>query len=169
MKPKKKTVLDPDFGSIELPEPLPTREAFERAAREIAERARGFRAWPPGSVHLCPACGKRSFVGSDDLSFEVVKPGTVLVFRHLHGARCGACSTQALEAEDLVAVEAEAGVGLMGDYEAKVSNIGTGTLGTYWPKDVVRVLRLSPDKKVFIQVLDTDTALLRFRRAKGKK
>ena len=162
----KKTIKDPDFGPVELPDVIPSREEFEKAAREIAAAAKEFRAWPRGSTSQCPACSRNSFVGRDDLTFESAKPGSVVVFRHLKGARCEACSAQALEAEDLVAIENETGVGLIGDYEAKVSSIGTGTLGTYWPKDVVRVLRLNPDKRIMIQILDQETALLHFKRGR---
>jgi hypothetical protein len=43
-----------------------------------------------------------------------------------------------------------------------VSRIGSGTLGTYWPKDVERVLNLSPDKRAFIEIIDRDAVLVRF-------
>lgn len=160
-------VDDPDFGPIETPPP-PSREEYERAARQIAERARGLRFWPLGSVSDCPNCGAHRFVGRDDLSTEGPRPGGVLIFRHLRGARCEACQAQALEPADLVDLEAEAGVGVVADYEAKVSNIGSGTVGTYWPKDVVRVLGLGPNKKAFITVLDRDTVLIKFRRVRPR-
>lgn len=160
-------IEDPDFGEIEVP-PLPSREEYERLLRKVREARQEARFWPPGSIQDCPQCGERKFVGREDLSYEVATQGRVIVFRHLHGARCGACHAQALEPDELVRIEDEAGVGLLADYEAKVSNIGSGTVGTYWPKDVVRIMGLRPDKKAFIVVLDRDTMLLRFLPSRGK-
>lgn len=164
----KKRIVDPDFGEFDIEGPVPTREEFERTARRISEAARSFRAWPPGAVAACPNCGQRAFVGRDDLSHEVAKRDGLLVFRHLRGARCESCGVQSLEAEDLVAVEQEAGVELVADYEAKVSNIGSGTVGTYWPKDVVRVMRLGPNRRLFIKVIDADTALVKVDRRRPR-
>lgn len=160
-------VEDPEFGAIEVPQP-PARQEFERVARAMEDASRGVRFWPAGSVSECPRCGEARFVGRDDLSHEVPRPGGVIVFLHLRGARCEACEAQSLEPDDLVRLEAEAGVAIVADYEAKVSSIGSGTVGTYWPKDVVRLLGLTPGKRAFIMVLDRDTALVKFRRASAK-
>lgn len=164
---------DPDHGPIEFGKP-PSRAEFDRVARDALASVRARRVWPEGSVSDCPSCGARAFEGRNDLAHEIARPGGVLVYRHLRGARCSRCSAQSLEPAEMIDVEREAGVGSISDYEAKVSNIGSGTMGTYWPKDVVRVMALSPDKKVFIHILDRDTAILRFRRvrraqAKGQK
>ncbi len=164
----KKRIVDPELGEVEVDANPPTREEFERTARRIAEAARTFRAWPLGSVTECPNCGKRAFVGRDDLSHEVAKRDGLVVFRHLHGGRCESCGVQSLEGEDLVAVEHESGVELVADYEAKVSNIGSGTIGTYWPRDVVRVMRLGPDRRLFIKVIDADTALVKVDRRRKR-
>lgn len=58
-------------------------------------------------------------------------------------------------------MEDEVGVGFHPDYRAKVSRIGKGTVGTYWPKDVERLLGLRPDQRIYIEILGPDTALLR--------
>lgn len=158
-------IRDPDFGSIELPEP-PTREEFEKNAGLLRERGPRGRLWPSGSVGPCPNCGRRGFVGRDNLEMSLPKPGGAVIFRGLRGARCDGCGAQVLEADDLIRVEAEAVTAIASDYEAKVSRIGSGTLGTYWPRDVVRSMGLTPATKAFIQVLDRRTALVRFDRPK---
>lgn len=66
-----------------------------------------------------------------------------------------------MEPYEQIAVEDEADIGLHPDYEASVSRIGSGTLGTYWPKEVERVLNLSPDKRAFIEIIDRDAVLVR--------
>lgn len=159
-----KKVEDPDFGPIELPDEPPV-PAAEWKARDklVVQAARGLRAWKPGKVYRCPTCDKRTFVGANDVSVEFIRGPTLVVFRHLHGARCASCNAQALEAYEQVDLERERGTEFHPDYEAKVSRIGRGTLGTYWPKDVERVLGLTPDKKVFIQVVSRDGAFLQIR------
>jgi YgiT-type zinc finger domain-containing protein len=160
-------IEDPDFGEVELPPP-PSKEEYQRLLQQTREARQKARFWPLGTTHACPQCGERKFVGREDLSYEVANQGRVIIFRHLHGARCEACHAQALEPDELVRIEAEAGVGILADYEAKVSNIGSGTVGTYWPKDVVRIMGLRPDKKAFIVVLDRNTMLLRFLPTRSK-
>lgn len=157
----KRTVEDSEFGRIEVPPP-PSRDEFEKVARKALAALEKRRVWPAGSVSRCPQCGKRAFVGRDDLSCEIARPGGIVIFKNLRGAKCEACKAQSLEPADLVRVEQDMGVGTLSDYEARVSSIGSGTLGTYWPKDVVRNLALEPGKKVYIQILDRETALVKF-------
>lgn len=161
-----RTIDDPDFGEIEVPERyIPPEEWEERvqAARETIEEAD--RLWPDGEVHECPECGEETFEGRSDLTVRVTRGPHVVSFRHLHGAECTSCGAATLEPYEALAVEDEAGLGFHPDYEASVSRIGSGTLGTYWPKDVERVLDLHPDKKAFIEVVDRDTVLVRFEEA----
>ena len=160
-------VKDPEFGVIIAPQP-PSKEEFDRDARLVREALLRIRHWPRGIVSRCPGCDRDTFVGRDDLEFTVGRPGGVVIFRHLQGARCDSCGSQVLEPGDLVRVEGEAATGVVSDYEAKVSRIGSGTLGTYWPRDVVRNMGLAPDKKAFIQVLDHETALIRFGKLRSR-
>lgn len=158
---------DPDFGTLEIPPP-PKREDGERLLREQqAAFAKRRRLWPDGALAECPSCERRTFVGRNDLSHEVARPGGVIIYRHLQGARCSHCGAQSLEPWELMQIEAEAGIGQVADYEAKVSNIGSGTVGTYWPKDVVRVMDLSPETRAYIQIIDRETALIRFVKGRG--
>lgn len=153
--------VDPELGDIEVPDP-PTPEEFEARRAEARRAAQRQRLWPHGSVSKCPRCDERALEGRDDLTQRVTRPGQIIVFRHLRGAKCRACEAQFLEPGEALNVEAEAGPDLVGDYEVKVSRIGSGTLGTYWPKDLVRVLGLKPKKRAFVKVLDADTALVSF-------
>lgn len=161
---------DPDFGLIEVPEErFPTREEVEARRKSLRAIQREHRLWEEGRVYRCPNCERRSLVGRNDLVEEIAKPGQIASFRHLRGAKCTACNAQFVEPSEIVAIEEEVGVGLVPDFEAKVSNIGSGTLGTYWPRDVVRNMGLTPDKKAYIKVLDRDTALVKFARAPKAK
>lgn len=154
---------DPDFGPVDVPDAyVDPAEWAQRKASVVAAEEEPERLWPEGSTWPCPRCGEEAFEGRSDLVLHVARGAHVLSFRRLHGARCAACGAEALEPYEQVAVDDEAGVGVRADYEAKVSRIGSGTLGTYWPKDVQRVLGLVPHRKVYIEVVDRDAVLVRF-------
>lgn len=155
-------IEDPDLGEIELPETYIDPQTF-KARIEEANEASAARLWPTGDVSECPACGRETFEGREDLTYRLTHGHHVISFRHLHGASCSSCGAKTLEPYEQIEVEEEAGVGFHPDYEAKVSRIGSGTLGTYWPKDVQRVLGLKPHKKAFIEIIDRDAVLVRFR------
>lgn len=155
-------IEDADFGRVELPEGYVDPEAFE-ARIEEAREATGERLWPEGDVSACPRCGQETFEGRSDLAYRSTQGRHVVSFRHLHGAVCTNCGASTLEPYEQIEVEDETGVGFHPDYEASVSRIGSGSLGTYWPKDVQRVLGLGPDKTAFIEIIDRDAVLVRFR------
>lgn len=165
---KPREIVDPDFGPIRVPEP-PKRADADRLLAAQEDAFRQLRLWPDGSVSPCPSCERKAFVGRSDLSHEVARPGGVVIYRHIRGAKCSHCGAQSIEPSEQIHIESEVGIGQVADYEAKVSNIGSGTVGTYWPKDVVRVMNLSPDTRAYIQVIDRETALIRFVRGRGTK
>lgn len=149
---------------IEDDHPTPSAEQWakelEQVKGQLAKRAR--RLWPKASMTVCPKCTKKTFEGREDLSLELPSRGHVVIFRHLQGAKCRDCNYQVLEPGDQYEVEKEVGVSFHSDYEAKVSRIGSGTLGTYWPKDVQRVMGLSPHDVAHIHVIAPDTAVIKF-------
>lgn len=155
-------IQDPDVGSIEAPDTFITQNEWEAQRGEVEAAMAEGRTWPEGSTSKCPNCKEEAFEARSDLTHQIVQGRHVVSFRHLHGARCSSCGAQALEPYELIGIEDEAGIGVTADYEAKVSRIGSGTLGTYWPKDVERVLGLRPHKRAFIEVVDRDTVLVRF-------
>lgn len=119
------------------------------------------RAFPPGTTRGCPACGKQTLESRDDLVRETVVGAMALVHHHLHGARCKHCGSEFLEAyEELALEETQPGDRFVG-YEAKITNVSGRNLGTYWPKDVVRVMELSNQDALEVQVLDSDTMIVR--------
>jgi hypothetical protein len=148
--------------------PAPTPEQWAKATAKVkADLAkRGKRIWPEGSKMVCPRCHAKTLEGRDDLALEIPSRGHVVIFRHLQGARCAKCAYQLLEPGDQHAVEEEVGVSFHSDYEAKVSRIGSGTLGTYWPKDVARAMHLEPQDVARIHVIAPDTAVVKFEKGR---
>jgi hypothetical protein len=151
-----------DWSEDDHSAPSAEEWAKEREQVKAHLAAQGKRLWPEGSKSACPKCLQKALAGRDDLSLELPGRGHVIIFRHLQGARCAKCGYQVLEPNDQYSVEKEAGVGFHSDYEAKVSRIGSGTLGTYWPKDVQRVMQLQPQDVAYIHVIAPDTAVVKF-------
>lgn len=161
MSPKR-IIHDPEFGDIEVPERPPISKAeWNRTLHRIQGRMRSQRLWKKGHRYPCPECGNKTFVGQDDLVVRFAARDGVHVFHHIHGVRCESCGAQTMEPYEQLDIEEEVGARFKPDYEGKITRIGRGTLGTYWPKDVERVMELAPDKRVMIKVLNRDEALIR--------
>lgn len=153
---------------IEDGHPAPTPEQWAKATVKVkADLAKpGKRLWPDGSKGTCPKCRAKALEGRSNLSLELPSRGHVVIFRHLQGARCTKCAYTILEPVDQYAVEEEVGVSFHSDYEAKVSRIGSGTLGTYWPKDVTRAMHLQPHDVAHIHIISPDVAVVKFEKGK---
>ena len=143
----------------------PTRQEWATAlndlrARLMRERARAFA---PGSRRKCPTCGKRTLTGTDDIMREMVVGALAVVHHNLHGARCSHCGTEMLEAYEEIALEEGGQPRRLTDYQAKVTSVSGRNLGTYWPKDLVRVMDLHKEDALFVRVLDEDTMVIERR------
>jgi hypothetical protein len=153
---------DPE-PSVRAPHALPTPAQVQAGKDALLRRMRGQRLWPAGKTFKCPGCGNRTLKGSDDVHVEVVRDNMVHAFRHMHGAMCSSCPVIVLEPYDAIGVEDQVGMPFVSDYEAKVTNIGTGTVGTYWPKDVQRIMGLRKGRRMQVQLVDQDTMLIRVK------
>ncbi len=142
---------------------FPTPQAWMEAVHELRSRLMQDRprAFPPGSTRKCPECEESTLESRDDIVRETVVGAMALVHHHLHGARCSHCGSEFLEAYEELALEETRPGDRVADYEAKVTNVSGRNLGTYWPKDVVRVMNLSNQDALQVQVLDPDTMILR--------
>lgn len=121
------------------------------------------RLFPAGQTRRCPQCGKRALEGREDLVREAIIGAMALVHHNLHGARCRQCGAEFLEAYEEVALEEAGPARSLPDYEARVTSVSGRNLGTYWPRDVVRVMQLHKEDALHVQVLDQDTMILRRR------
>src|ERR1051325_5654071 len=140
-------------------EPFPTSHEWASAVSSMRDRLMGQRqrASPPGTWRACPVCKKKGLESRDDLLRESVAGAVVLVHHNLHGARCRNCQAEFLEAYEEVALEEAAPDRRLTDYLAKVTSVSGRNLGTYWPRDVVRVMDLHKEDSLRVQVLDEDT------------
>lgn len=166
MTKKKYTIHDPDFGLIEIPEPPPMSDKDWNAMRaRIRRRLLRDTVYKAGETYTCPECRKRTLVAASDLNVELLRGRNVVIFSNLKGARCGNCNAEALEPREIVRLEDAADDLAQADEEARVTRIGKGTVGTYWPKAVERRLKLKPGDHLVIRLLTSSSALMRVEHA----
>lgn len=134
--------------------------AFDLRNRLTKQRRRVFES---GKVRRCPSCGKRALEGRDDLARETIVGSMAIVHHNLHGARCRHCRAEFLESYEEIALEEAGKAREIPDYEARVTSVSGRNLGTYWPRDVVRVMQLHKEDMLHVQVLDRDTMILHRR------
>jgi hypothetical protein len=119
--------------------------------------------FPTGTISVCPHCGGK-MVTTNDLEQSVATPGLVYVLARLPGARCINCESTELDAAGVALLEARAPRGIVADYETAVTHSSGTTLGTYFKVDLVRVLGLSGNERLFWKVVDRDKALVHIHR-----
>lgn len=161
--PRVPSAADSALGLPEVPPPPPlslTDAEIKNAKEEIRQQAAS-RRWVAGRNYKCPTCGQKALKGSDALHFEFPRGRVVYSYRNLAGARCASCGAQFIEPAALLGIEGDLIGAFRSDYEAKVTRIGHDSLGTYWPRDVVRLLGFRKDRRLLIEVLDPHTALLK--------
>ena len=158
MKPIK--FNDPDFGPMEAPPP-PTKGELNRLQKKLRAAAFKRRLFQPGQVYRCDVCGRKTFEGRTDVSLEVIRRGVVYVFRNLHGALCKSCGAKTVESFEMYNIDDHLHTGFRTSFRARVTNVGKGAVGTYWPKDVQRLLHLDDRRDLEIEVLSPELALVR--------
>jgi YgiT-type zinc finger domain-containing protein len=162
---KERIIQDPEFGPVRVPQrPRPTPKEWAEDGNLMRARIRKRRFWKLGEVHECPRCGKDTFVGADRITRMFTKGGKTFVFLNMRGAECTECGAHVLEAHEQITVEDHIGAEYTPNYGAKVTRIGSGSLGTYWPKDVERLLGLQPNTRAFIEVVGPNAVFVRFQR-----
>lgn len=145
---------------------VPPAPALNMTDAQIAEAKRAIREhyrlrrWAAGQNYRCPSCKMKKLVGRDDLSHEFARGSTLVVYRNLKGALCGNCGARFLESGEIMALEDEGERSWRADFETKVTTIGRESLGTYWPRDVVRNTRMKKDTVIRIEVIDPKTLVL---------
>ncbi len=166
MSTNRKIPRVPEANEIAEPTDWPVytqTPAQEQALRIQIRAALKKRYWKAGQTYKCLACGKRTMKGTDDLQFEIPRGNKLIVYRRLRGAQCPSCGAKFVETGDWLDIEGDNAQPTRPDFEAKVTTIGRGSLGTYWPADVVRNLGLHKGERAYIEILGRKTALVTFR------
>lgn len=135
--------------------PVITQEMMEKTAIEIAKRRAGKKESPVKGIKdiECPSCGNSTMSYADDLTFDVTLTGERIVIPNLTGLKCIRCSDEAFDANSTKIIEHYTAGKPVGGYECKVSTVGGGKIGMYFPRDVLRVMKVSKSDKAILTPL----------------
>ncbi|TRZ90592.1 MAG: YgiT-type zinc finger protein [Methanosarcinales archaeon] len=141
----------------EIPENIPiiTQEMMEKTAIEIAKKHNDRKQSPVKGVKdiSCPSCGNSTISYADDLTFDVTLTGERIVIPNLTGLKCSKCDVVAFDARSTKIIENYTADKPAGGYELNVSTVGGGKLGMYFPRDVLRVMKISKNDKAILTPL----------------
>lgn len=141
----------------EIPENVPiiTQEMMEKTAIEIAKRRADKKQSPVKGVKdiKCPSCGNNSMSYADDLTFDVTLTGERMIIPNLTGLKCSKCGEVVFDAHSTNIIEDFTIDKPAGGYELNVSTVGGGKLGLYFPRDVLRVMKISKNDKAILTPL----------------
>ena len=100
----------------------------------------------------CPSCDNMMSY-AEDLIFDVVLAGERIVIPNLKGLRCSKCSEVSFDADSSEIIEKYTTGRSGGGYELKISAVGGGKIGIYFPKDVLRVMEINKSEKAILTPL----------------
>ena len=153
MKNKKEKTEKNEPGNI----PVITSQMMEKTAIEIAKRKAGKDESPVIGVKdiICPSCKTASMGFLNDLVFDVTLAGERMVIPNLKGLKCTKCGEQAFDSKSTRIIEKYTVNRPIGGYECNISTVGGGKIGIYFPKDILRVMKINKNEKAVLTPLSS--------------
>lgn len=141
--------------------PEATEEDIEET-KKLVERAKGKAPSPHKIGNLeCPVCGG-TMRPSEELTFDVHLPNGYIVIPNLSGHKCEECGDKYFDPDSSSIIGRYTDERVSGGHEAKVTTVGGGKLGIYFPKDVLREMDIESKKKVVLKPISRKKAILEF-------
>ncbi len=158
MKSKKEKIEKNEPGNI----PVITSQMMEKTAIEIAKRKAGKDESPLIGVKdvKCPSCRTASMGFLNDLVFVFIFAGERMVIPNLTGLKCTKCGEQAFDSKSTRIIEKYTANRPIGGYECNISIVGGGKIGIYFPKDILRVMKISKNEKAVLTPLSSHKMLV---------
>jgi hypothetical protein len=130
-------------------------EMIEKTAIEIAKRRAVRKELPVKGIKdiKCPSCGNDTMSYAEDLTFEVVLAGERIVIPNLTGLKCSKYGEETFDANSTKIIEKYTACRAGGGYELKISEVGGGKIGVYFPKDILRVMEINKSEKAIMTPL----------------
>lgn len=137
--------------------PVITSLMMEKTAIEIAKRKAGKDESPVvGAIGIkCPSCQTASMVFLNDLVFDVTLTGERMVIPNLTGLKCTKCKEQAFDSKSTKIIDKYTANRPIGGYECNISIVGGGKIGIYFPKDILRVMKINKNEKAVLTPLSS--------------
>lgn len=146
----------PDKGSIPKAEEEDVRETAAELEKEPGKEA--YSAESAGDI-TCPECGGKMHP-SDDLTFDVNLPEGRLIIPNLSGHRCERCGDEYYDSKSSDIIDKHTAGKVSGGHEARITTVGGGKLGIYFPKDVLRDMDIKSKQKIIIKPISRKKAIL---------
>ncbi len=150
---------------VDAPEVTEEQVARLRANLLAAPRA-PLRA--TGALSRCPTCGGK-MITTNSIERTIPTPGVIYVVSRLPGAQCQDCGSTELDSLGVAIVESSVRHDRWADYETAVTHTSGSTTGTYFKKDLARVLDLHAAEKLSWKIVDRDRAFVEVIRRKSGK
>ena len=129
-----------------IPEIEPDREEQVRNALESKKPKTPLRL---AEGIACPVCGKGVLALADSLTVDWTQNAERIVVGNLTGFRCTNCGRELFDAESARVISRYIDQSRpRGGYTAKISSLGGGKLGVYFPQDLLRNVDLSQSDHV---------------------
>jgi YgiT-type zinc finger domain-containing protein len=153
MKNKKEKIEQNEPDNI----PVITAQMMEKTAVKIAKRKAGKDESPViGAKDIkCPSCGIASMGFLNDLVFDVTLAGERMVIPNLTGLKCTKCGEQAFDPKSTKIIDKYTANRPIGGYECNISTVGGGKIGIYFPKDILRVMKINTNEKAVLTPLSS--------------
>lgn len=137
--------------------PVITSQMMEKTAIEIAKRKAGKDESPLKGVKdvKCPSCITASMDFLNDLVFDVTLAGERMVIPNLTGLKCAKCGEHAFDSKSTKIIEKYTANRPIGGYECNISIVGGGKIGIYFPKDILRVMKINKNEKAVLTPLSS--------------
>jgi YgiT-type zinc finger domain-containing protein len=153
MKNKKEKIEKNEHSNI----PVITSQMMEKTAIEIAKRKSGKDESPVIGVKdiKCPSCQTASMGFVNDLVFDLTLAGERMVIPNLTGLKCTKCNEKAFDSKSTRIIEKYTANRPTGGYECNISIVGGGKIGIYFPKDILRVMKINKTEKAVLTPLSS--------------
>lgn len=153
-----------DTNEVPNPDEVPeiTQEQVRELQAHLLETERE-PLLPDDEATSCPVCGG-DMITTNNLKKAIPTPSGLTVVTRLPGARCAQCTTRQYDPAAIALILEHSDEEIIADYETSVTHASGKTLGTYFKKDLSRVLSLTGKEHLRWTVLDKDHALVEIER-----
>lgn len=139
--------------------PEATEEDVQKVMAELEEQPREESTSGEMGDVGCPECGG-TMHPSHDLTFDVnLEKGRVII-PNLSGHKCERCGDQYFDDRSSDIIDRYTAEEALGGHEIKITTVGGGKLGIYFPKDVLRDMDITSERSVILKPISRKKALL---------